>query len=248
MHRPRQRSGPDAGRRWRLGVGLALGGWLLVVAAAGAATTVGDGTPASCTEAALNMVLLEGGRINFDCGPAPVTIELTRPLVPLSGTTLNGGGLVTLSGGDTDRLFRVGEGVTVTLLNLTLRDGGNVDFAGAIFNQGTLTIRNSTLTDNTASGDILAVGGAIFNQDTLTISNSTLAENTAESDSVAVGGAILNDGTLTIRNSILAENTAESDGVAEGGAIFNRGTLTLTRVTFRNNTPDDCNGTGCPAP
>src|SRR5262245_11116915 len=36
MHRQRQRRGPARGGRWRLGVGLALGGWLLVVAAAGA--------------------------------------------------------------------------------------------------------------------------------------------------------------------------------------------------------------------
>jgi hypothetical protein len=92
MPRQRQRSGTAGGGRWRLGVGLALGGWLLVVAAAGAATVVGDGTPQSCTEAALETALAGGGRINFDCGPAPVTLTLTSAQAPPSGTTLNGGG------------------------------------------------------------------------------------------------------------------------------------------------------------
>jgi uncharacterized membrane protein len=84
--------------------------------------------------------------------------------------------------------------------------------------------------------------------DRLTIRNSTLTENTASGATSAVGGAISNTGTLTIRDSTLAENTAESDGVAAGGAIFNRGTLTLTGVAFQANDPDDCDGTGCPAP
>src|SRR5262245_18919670 len=81
--------------------------------------TVGNGTPDSCNEAALQNALTTaevegGGIIQFDCGGAPVTILLTAnggglitrlgtplppaALTPPSNTTVDGGGLVTLEG------------------------------------------------------------------------------------------------------------------------------------------------------
>ena len=48
---------------------------------------VGDGTPASCTEAALQQAVAVaavsgGGTIRFKCGTGPVTITLTATLTP----------------------------------------------------------------------------------------------------------------------------------------------------------------------
>ena len=48
---------------------------------------VGDGTPASCTEAALQQAVAvaavsDGGTIRFKCGTDPVTITLTATLTP----------------------------------------------------------------------------------------------------------------------------------------------------------------------
>ena len=63
---------------------------------------VGTGVPASCTSAAVVRAVAEGGIITFNCGPNPVTITMnaTAKVVNTSNlVVLDGGGLVTLSGG-----------------------------------------------------------------------------------------------------------------------------------------------------
>jgi hypothetical protein len=69
---------------------------------------VGRGTPASCTSAAVVRAVAGGGITTFNCGSKPVTIVMkataavpkTRHLV-----VLDGGGLVTLSGGGKRRIL-----------------------------------------------------------------------------------------------------------------------------------------------
>jgi hypothetical protein len=69
---------------------------------------VGNGRPASCTSAAVVRAVAAGGIVTFDCGPRPHTIVLTatarvdktRHLV-----VLDGGGLITLSGGGKRRIL-----------------------------------------------------------------------------------------------------------------------------------------------
>lgn len=39
-------------------------------------TVIGNGTPASCTSAAVVDAIAQGGIITFDCGPDPVTITM----------------------------------------------------------------------------------------------------------------------------------------------------------------------------
>src|SRR5215467_14754594 len=62
---------------------------------------VGDGTQASCTAAALQQAATAGGTVVFRCGSAPVTITVASQIVFTKQTVLDGGGLVTLSGGGT---------------------------------------------------------------------------------------------------------------------------------------------------
>src|SRR5258708_2795978 len=57
---------------------------------------VGDGTPGSCTAAALATAAAGGGIVTFACGPDPVTIPVASQIVVAKETTLDGGGLVTL--------------------------------------------------------------------------------------------------------------------------------------------------------
>jgi hypothetical protein len=69
---------------------------------------IGNGRPASCTSAAVVRAVAAGGAITFNCGAKPVTIVMrhtakvikTRRLV-----VLDGGGLVTLSGGGKRRIL-----------------------------------------------------------------------------------------------------------------------------------------------
>src|SRR5262245_56985675 len=66
---------------------------------------VGTGTPASCTEAALDAALAGGGKVTFNCGPNPVTITLTSGIVVTASTSVDGGSKITLSGGFKTKVF-----------------------------------------------------------------------------------------------------------------------------------------------
>src|SRR5262245_23772832 len=88
-----------------LGVLAALGPLLGpgIAAARSGVITVGDGTPASCTETAFRQALAVasasgGGTIHFKCGTLPITIAMTEPaayrsdvlIVLPDETTING--------------------------------------------------------------------------------------------------------------------------------------------------------------
>jgi VCBS repeat-containing protein/predicted outer membrane repeat protein len=103
---------------------------------------------------------------------------------------------------------------------------------GAIYGDGSpgsIAIRNSSFTDNTA----VLSGGAIFNHQMLTIDNSTLARNKAVASAGAgQGGAIDNNGggDLKLTNCTISDNTA-----IFGGGISNYQSLTVNACTFAGN-------------
>jgi hypothetical protein len=69
---------------------------------------VGDGRPASCTSAAVARDVAAGGIITFNCGPKPVTIVMTSTASVIKTrhlVVLDGGGLITLSGGGKRRIL-----------------------------------------------------------------------------------------------------------------------------------------------
>jgi hypothetical protein len=69
---------------------------------------IGRGTPRGCTSAAVVRAVAKGGVITFNCGPAPVTITM-HATAKVRNTShrvvLDGGGMVTLSGGGTHRIL-----------------------------------------------------------------------------------------------------------------------------------------------
>ena len=69
---------------------------------------IGDGTPGSCTSAAVVRDVAAGGIVTFNCGAKPVTIVMTRTASVIKARrllVLDGGGLVTLSGGGKHRIL-----------------------------------------------------------------------------------------------------------------------------------------------
>jgi hypothetical protein len=69
---------------------------------------IGNGSPTSCTAAAVVRDVAAGGVITFDCGPKPVTVVMTRTARVIKTrrrVVLDGGGLVTLSGGGKRRIL-----------------------------------------------------------------------------------------------------------------------------------------------
>lgn len=69
---------------------------------------IGNGTPASCTSNAVTEAVAAGGIIKFNCGKNPVTILMTATANVAKTehlVVLDGGGLVTLSGGGKRRIL-----------------------------------------------------------------------------------------------------------------------------------------------
>ena len=133
-----------------------------------------------------------------------------------------------IDGGGNGPIFTVNGGVTATIWDMTIRNGSGF-LGGGIFNGGTVTLSNSTLSGNSAS----FYGGGIFNVfGTATISNSTLSGNSAS----FFGGGILNEGAATISNSSLSGNSASSIG----GGIANFVGATVKNSIVGNSSGGDC--------
>jgi hypothetical protein len=164
---------------------------------------------------------LSGDTIIFDLPAGPNTIVLASEVAIDKDLIITGpaNGALTVSGGGVTRVFSIGLGNTVTLSDMTIADGAATD-GGAIQNTGDLSIFNSTLSGNNATGG----GGAIGNDGTLNITNSTLSDNHA-TGAGSDGGAILNGigHTATLGNVTLVKNTAGRNG----GGINSGGTLNL---------------------
>ncbi|MGH2582693.1 MAG: sortase [Anaerolineales bacterium] len=215
----------------------------------------------TCDEAGLDAALAAGGTNTFSCVGSTTIIVSATKTISVSGTILDGGGLLTISGGGVRRVFTVNSGVTATLQNLTIANGlcSGCNGGGVYYstNSGTLTITNVTFSGNKAQNTTGGVGGggsggAIYHSSgTLVVSNSTFSGNTVEtignnSPNIASGAAITNDGigTLTVTDSTFSNNVASgsTDGSGNnaqiaGGAIasFNQATLTVTNSTFTGN-------------
>lgn len=181
---------------------------------------VGIGTPASCTEAAFDAGLAQlypgdqapGGTLSFNCGPNPHTIVLSSQKVLHDGSVIDGGGKITLSGGNTTRIFWISQQARVEIQRITLSNGF-ADHSAAIFAEPNwsgdytnLTLNHVTIKNNQAS----QFGGAIGSQHTnLSIIDSLIDANQSSGSG---GGLSFNTGNLIIRNSTFSNNTAESEG------------------------------------
>jgi hypothetical protein len=116
----------------------------------------------------------------------------------------------------------------VTLTNCTL-SRNSADFGGGIFNLGTVTLTNSTLSGNLV---FQGYGGGIYNGfGFVTLTNCTLSGNSAIVDR---GGGIYNlSGMVTVTNSTLRGNSAGTSG---GGIFRDAGTVTTKNMILAGNT------------
>ncbi len=192
-----------------------------------AAGVVGNGTPASCTEAALGNALNGGGLVTFNCGANPKTITLTFAKQISADTTIDGGNKITLKGSNSYH-FQVFFGRVFNLRNITLKNGAGAG-GGAIQNFGTTRATRVTFTNNRATGG--SDGGAIYNSGTLKIKQSTFKGNQSSD-----GGAIYNSGgTVTIAASVFESNQANVNTRYGGAIATDGGTLTIKKTTFTGN-------------
>jgi hypothetical protein len=172
------------------------------------------------------------------------TITLSSTLIINTSLKIKGPGAsnLAISGNGAVEVFSVSAGVTATISGVTI-EGGSDELqplpGGGIYNAGTLTVSNSTLSGNTIGVFDFGEGGGIYNAGTLTVRKSTLSDNGAASR--GSGGGIYNTGTATVINCTLSGNRAE-DG--RGGGIYNAGTLIVSHSTISGSTGLENSGGG----
>ena len=192
------------------------------------------------------------------------TITLTGGELAISRnlTIIGPAGGVTVSGNNASRVFNISSATTVSIFNLAIRNGRVTGAAGVngsggipagpgadaqgggILNQGTLSLINCTLNNNSANGGFGGFGP--FN-----------ASGNGGAGGAGNSGAIANLGTLNLVNCALTSNAASgghggppgltggSGGVggdASSGAIANQGTLNLTDCALSNNSANGGGG------
>lgn len=208
--------------------------FLAVSSVAHAGGTVGNGSPASCTESALDAALAGGGIVMFNCGGSPKTITLTSYKQIGADTTLDGADLITLSGGGATSHFQVFGGRTLTLRRITLANGKGVfTTSGAVENFGALVLDRAHVDGNTGKPN--GQGGAIYNAGSMSAESSSISNNTLTG---AQGGAIYNLGTLALVNTIIAGNTITNPSASAnvaGAGIYNTGDATVIGGEIRGN-------------
>lgn len=188
-------------------------------------TVVGDGTPTSCTEAALSAAVATGGIVTFNCGGPTTILLLNGSLKVTSDLVLDGGHEITLSGAGANRIVDMdtgnfeAQGPLLTVQRLRFVDGRaegtqiplgtDIDGGGAaIFHRGgSVTAIDCHFENNEAAlwGPDVA-GGAIYG---IGVGATTIVGSTFLNNRAANGGAVGSLHTeLTIVNSTLVDNEA----------------------------------------
>jgi len=208
-------------------------------------TVVGDGTPQSCTGDAFIAAVAAGGVITFDCGPEPVTITVDRPAKIFNDTgpeiVIDGGGLVTLSGGGDSRILYMNtcdeaqvwttphcddqDHPRLTVQNLTFIDADSrgedeYDGGGAIWVRGgRLKVVSSRFFGNDCAETGPDVGGGAirafsqFQGQPIWVVSSTFGGASGLGNTCANGGAISSIGvSWNVLDSVFSYNHAIGNG------------------------------------
>ncbi len=199
------------------------------------ACTVGDCSLREAIKAA-------DGNLTNDTIRFASTVTGTIPLI-LGELAINqnlsvrgpGAAVLTVSGNGVSRSFHVAGG-TVSISGLTIANGfpGSSMDGGGIYNSGTLTLADCTVSNNTVVGDIEGGnGGGIYNTGTMSLTGCTVSNNTTDADDfgASIGAGIYNAATMTIANCTVSDN----DSYRAAGGVFNGGSLTVTNSTFSGN-------------
>jgi CSLREA domain-containing protein len=131
--------------------------------------------------------------------------------------------------------------LVVNISSLTIKNGQYSNVGGGINSNGTLTLTNVTVTNNTING-LNDWGGGIYNSGTLTIDRCTISNNISGTHN-PFGGGIYNQGPLTITNSTISGNKTGDNTKGSGGGIFTVGaTVTIKNCAITGNTAFDGGG------
>lgn len=205
---------------------------------------IGTGTPESCTAEAFIAAVAQGGKITFNGGTRPFTITLPRPAKVFNNkpdVVIDGGGLVTLSGGGRTRILYMNtcdpnqvwttnhcdnqDRPELTVQNLTFVDGNSVsdtqyDGGGAIWVRGgRFRVINCRFFNNVCASLGPDVGGAAvrvfsqFNGLPVYVAHSTFGGAQGYGNRGSNGGGLSSIGvSWSIYNSLFSFNQAQGNG------------------------------------
>ncbi|MFF5084383.1 hypothetical protein ACFY36_45685 [Actinoplanes sp. NPDC000266] len=179
--------------------------------------TVGDGTPASCTSAAVVKAVARGGVITFDCGPNPVTITMTATAKvhnTSSTVVLDGGGRVTLSGAGKRRILYMNtcdEELTWTTSHCNDQETPRLTVQNMVFAKGNST---GQTVEGGGGGAIFARGGR------LKVVNSRFTGNRCDGTGPDLGGAAIRALDQSRDLPVYVVNSTFSGGVCSNGAAL----------------------------
>jgi len=208
-------------------------------ASAQVVTNTADSGPGTLRSAITNAA--SGAVITFDPSLSGATITLSNTLAINTNLTIDASALpggLQINGNHAVQIFNVASNITVFLNSLTITGGADA-VGGGIYNDGTVTLNQCTLSGNVAASFYGSPGGGgIFNYyGTLTMNQCTLSGNDAISvDGSPGGGGIWNlYGTLTMNQCTLSGNSARTGG----GILNDGGTATLNQCTLSGNSTEN---------
>jgi hypothetical protein len=195
---------------------------------------VGHGTPGSCTSQAVVRAVAAGGVIAFSCGPRPVTIVMTATAKVRNTSAkvvLDGGGLITLSGGGVRRI-----------LYMDTCDPAQTWTTSHCQDQATpaLTVQNITFADGNSTGQVYdgGGGGAIFDRGgQLKVIDARFTGNRCDSTGPDLGGAAIRVLSQYQNRAVEVTGSTFTGGVcSNGGALSSIGVSWLVQdSTFTGN-------------
>ena len=191
---------------------------------------IGDGTPASCTSEAVVAAVAAGGVITFSCGPTPVTITMkaTAKIRNANGPriVLDGGGLVTLSGGGKRRIL---------YMNTCDKAQGWTTSHCQDQDHPRLTVQNLAFADGNSTGETAegGGGGAIFVRGgRFKVVNSRFVRNRCDATGPTSGGAAIRVLSQYQGKPVYVVNSTFGGGAGEGGVCSNGGALSSIGVSW----------------
>ena len=192
--------------------------------------TIGNGTPASCTSAAVVSAVAAGGVITFSCGPNPVviTMQATAKVVNAHGPeiVLDGGGKVTLSGGGDRRIL---------YMNTCDQAQGWTTSHCQDQEYPQLTVQNLTFEDGNSTGQTTngGGGGAIFdNGGRLKVVNSRFVRNRCDETGPDLGGAAIRALEQWDNDPVYIVDSTFGGAPGEGGVCSKGGALSSIGVSW----------------
>lgn len=214
-------------------------------------TVIGNGTPASCTSAAVVAAVAKGGVITFSCGPDPLTITLAATAKVFNDTgpriIIDGGNKITLDGGSARRILYMNtcdEAQHWTTSNCNLQDYPQLTVQNLSFVNGNASTLGANVDGGPGGGAIYVRGGQFK------IFNSRFSNNRAIASASDEGGGAVRvvlsydqyNHPTYITNSTFG-GSGHGNTAANGGGLSGLfSSFTITNALFAENSASGSGG------